>query len=417
MDFTHSVLLTALLPDRIYYYRVVSRDGAGNTVTDDNGGKLYTFRTLKPFVAPWSDNMESGGGDWSIQDGPDTEKSWRLGTPNNSLDTVAHSPASAWGTNLDGESIGYMFSNLISPAVELLSGNTATLTFWHNYDFSGDALLESARLLLFTNTQTQPIVLANYTDFTFGWEFQEYDLSAYIGRIVHLVWQYELFDFSLESSVFPGWMLDDVAITTTNVARGTIEITNSTAGASFTVAGPTPINGTGRVLVRSNALAGDYTITYSAVPYLNTPPPQTKTLASNTKLIFNGDYTFADTNDNQIPDPWEIENFGKVSSTRTSATDSDSDGQSDLGEFVSGTGPNDPFSKLELLSVQLLSNNQVSVTWPSADGKTYIIHGSVDGHTWQPFSAPLTASGSQVNHVLTPPNSGGLCLFRIEALR
>lgn len=416
MDITHSVLLTALLPDRIYYYRVVSRDTAGNTVIDDNDGKLYTFRTLKPFLAPWNDNMESGGGDWSIQDGADTEKSWQLGTPNNSLDNQAHSPASAWGTNLDNEQIGYMFSNLISPAVELLNGNTATLRFWHNYDFTGDALLEYGRLLLFTNTQTQPIVLADYTDFTLGWEEQEFDLTPYIGRIVNLVWQYEMFDFSLESSVFPGWMVDDVSITVTNVARGTIEIITSTAAASFTVAGPTPFNGSGNSMVRSNALAGDYTISFSSIPYFNTPAPETKTLAGNGRVVFEGKYTFTDSNNNRMPDGWEQEQFNEVSGSRTTHTDTDSDGMTDLGEFISGTVPTDSNSKLELTAVQLLSNNRVSVTWPGAEGKTYIVLGSSDGRVWQRFSAPLTGSGSQVNQVLTPPSTGNFCLFKIEAL-
>lgn len=417
MDVTHSVLLTALLPDRIYYYRVVSRDTAGNTVIDDNDGKLYTFRTLKPLLGPWSDNMESGGGDWSIQDGPDTEKSWQLGTPNNSLDTQAHSPTSAWGTNLGDEPIGYMFSNLISPAVDLLNGNTATLSFWHNYDFSGDALFEYGRLLLFTNTQTQPIVLADYGEFSFGWEYEEFDLTPYIGRIVHLVWQYELFDFSLESAIFPGWLVDDVAISITNVARGTIEITNNTAAASFSLAGPTIFEGTGRTLIRSNALAGEYTITFNPVPYYTAPSPQTKTLTANGKVVFSGDYTFSDVNNNQIPDDWEQEKFGEVSSSRTATTDTDSDGITDLGEFISGTIPTEESSRLELISVQLLANNRVSVTWPAAEGKTYVIHGSSDGRNWQAFSLPLTASGSQMNHTLTLTNPGNLYLFKIEALQ
>ena len=65
------------------------------------------------------------------------------------------------GTNLEDETIGYMFSNLISPAVELKNGNLATLTFWHNYDFTGDALLQYGRVLLFTNTQNSGFVTTN----------------------------------------------------------------------------------------------------------------------------------------------------------------------------------------------------------------------------------------------------------------
>ena len=416
MDISHGVLLTALLPDRLYYYRVVSRDTAGNTVIDDNNGALYTFRTLKPRVTPWTDTMESGGDDWSIQDGDDTEKSWQLGTPNNSLDTQAHSPASAWGTNLEDEPIGYMFSNLISPAVELKDGNLATLTFWHNYDFTGDALLQYGRVLLFTNTQTQPIVLSEYSEFSIGWEQEEFDLTPYIGRIVHIVWQYELFDFSLESTVFPGWMVDDVSVTMSTVARGTIEITNNTAAASFAVAGPTAFTGTGRSLIRSNALAGDYTITFSPVPYYNTPAAQAKTLTASGRIVFDGNYTFTDVNNNSMPDAWEQEQFGEVSSTRTATTDTDGDGLADRGEFVSGTNPTDATSRLEVTSIEVLPNNRVSVTWPATNGKFYQLFGSTNGRIWQTFGAPMQATGSQITHTINAPTASNFCLFRLEAI-
>ena len=191
---------------------------------------------------------------------------------------------------------------------------------------------------------------------------REYDLTPYIGRIVHLVWQYELFDFSLESAVFPGWMVDDVAITVTNIARGTIEITNNTSAASFSITGPTEFTGSGRSLIRSNVVAGEYSVTFKPVPYYTSPPTDTKTLSSNGRITFNGTYTFADVNNNRMPDAWEQEQFGEVSSSRTAKTDTDLDGATDLGEFVSGTVPTDANSKLEITSVQVLSNNRLSVT-------------------------------------------------------
>jgi hypothetical protein len=309
-----------------------------------------------------------------------------------------------------------MFSNLISPAVELLNGNLATLSFWHNYDFTGDALIEYGRVLLFTNTQTQPIVLKEFADFTFGWEREEFDLTPYLGRIVHIVWQYEMFDFSLESAVFPGWMVDDVELTVTNVSRGTIEITNSTAAAAFTVAGPTSFSGTGRSMVRSNALTGEYVVTFSPVPYFDTPPIQTQTLTASGRLVFNGNYSFADVNNNRMPDTWEQEQFGEISSTRTATTDTDDDGMTDLAEFISGMNPSDPSSRLQVASVQLLANNRVTVTWPASDGKIYQLLGSTDGRTWQPYSAPMRSTGSQVTHTLTAPTTSNFCLFRIEAI-
>jgi hypothetical protein len=414
-DTSHGVLLTTLLPDRVYFYRVVSRDEAGNTLIDDNNGNLYTFRTLKPLLAPWRDNLETGGGDWSIQDGDDTENSWELGPPNNDLDNQAHSPSNAWGTNLDGDSLGYMFSNLISPALELKAGNLATLTFWHNYDFTGESIFEYGRLLLFTNTQTQPIELAVFEEFTFGWEREEFDLSPYIGRIVHLVWQYEMFDFSFEETTsHPGWLVDDIEVTLTNVIRGTIHVTNNLAAASFSVSGPTAFDGSGRMVVKTNALGGQYVATFAPVPYYQTPAPQTNMLVGAAPLVFQGNYTFADANNNRISDLWEQEQFNEISPGRTTSTDTDADGFSDLAEFASGTNPNDESSKLQISTLRLLSNNRIEVTWPAVAGKTYRLLGSTDGTSWQAYGGELRATGAQGSYTFT--SGGGFYLFKVELI-
>lgn len=416
LDIYHSVLLTALLPDRVYFYQVVSRDAAGNTVIDDNDGKLYTFRTLKPLLAPWRDRLEAGSDEWSIQDGDDSEQSWQLGVPNNDLDNQAHSPTNAWGTNLEGGPVGYMFSNLISPALDLKNGNLATLSFWHNYDFTGDALLEYGKLLLFTNTQTQPIELANFDSFSFGWEMEEFDLSPYIGRIVHLVWQYEMFDFSLESAIFPGWLLDDIEVTVTNVTRGTIIVTNTVTAASFSVEGPTPFAGTGRSAVKTNALGGEYVVTYAPVPYYSTPPPQTNSLTAAAPLVFHGNYSFADANSNRISDSWEQEQFNEISPGRTAQSDTDVDGMTDFGEFIASTDPNDTASKLEVAAVETLANNRLRIHWPSASGKTYQLLGSTDGKIWQLFSGGIPSGGAQTTYTLTLGSGNRSSLFKIEVL-
>ena len=415
MDFAHSVLLTALTPDRVYYYRVVSRDTAGNTVIDDNNGDLYTFRTLKPLSVPWSDQLDTGANEWNVFDGEESEQSWQLGKPNNDLDTQAHSPDSAWGTNLEGAPIGYMFSNLISPALDLQGGNAAALTFWHNYDFMGDALIEYGKLLLFTNTQTQPIELELFSDFTAGWEQQQYDLSPYIGRVVHLVWQYEMFDFSFDSVVYPGWMIDDVEVTISKVDQGRLEITNNLAAAACTVTGPASFSGSGRSYLATNAPVGEYTITFSPVPYYNTPSSQTATLNVGATVVFNGNYEIVDANGNGISDTWEQEQFNEVSAGRTAQTDTDQDGLTDLGEFASGTNPNDPASRLELTRLEvLLPGPRIQLTWPSAEGKTYRLLGSADGQNWIEFSGEIRAAGSETSHAFSP--TGSYYLFKVAVI-
>ncbi|HEV8543720.1 MAG TPA: S8 family serine peptidase, partial [Verrucomicrobiae bacterium] len=225
LETAHSLSLAALVPDRIYYFQMASRDEAGNTAIDDNDTNLYSFRTLKPLNIPWSDNMENGAAGWTVQNGDDIEGQWTLGTPNNSIATSAHSGTNAWGTNLKGGSASYVDSFLISPAVELTGGNVASLKFWQNYDFTQDATIESASLVVFTNSQTLPITLGSYSDASPGWAEETIDLTPYVGHVIQLAWQYQLLDYG-DGTAFPGWLIDDVRIDITNVVYGTIRITN-----------------------------------------------------------------------------------------------------------------------------------------------------------------------------------------------
>jgi len=77
----HSVALSQLDVERVYYYRVVSRDQAGNVTVSPTNGQLYTFSTLAPLHPPWTDNLEHGGTNWTVYSVEDSERSWQLGVP------------------------------------------------------------------------------------------------------------------------------------------------------------------------------------------------------------------------------------------------------------------------------------------------------------------------------------------------
>ena len=49
---THSVSLTGLSPNTLYYFQVRSQDSSGNTATDNNGGSYYTFTTTADTTPP-----------------------------------------------------------------------------------------------------------------------------------------------------------------------------------------------------------------------------------------------------------------------------------------------------------------------------------------------------------------------------
>jgi hypothetical protein len=411
---SHEILLTGLAPNRLYYYRVISRDAAGNATLDDNHGNLYTLTTLQPLLPPVTDDFDHGGTNWSVYNGDDTQAIWSLGVPHNGVETAAHSPPDAWGSNLNGDSIDTADTFLLSPAISLVGGNSATLSFWHSYDFSDQSeldLLQGGELLLITSDASAPVTLDTYTDFSSGWEQAQIDLSPYVGRVIYLAWHHQLLSF--EALPRAGWLVDDVAVTVTSVAHGTIVITNNLAQAHFALTGPTSQTGQGLITTISNALPGQYVLTFTNVAFYQTPPPQTNTLAASTTLVFAGNYTFADVNNNGISDAWEMSFFGAVSPTRTRATDSDGDGATDYAEFNAGTDPKSASSKLQLAAPARLPNGTLVLQWPSVVGRTYRVSGSSDGWHWTPLSDWFQASSSYSNFTMSAPTNAAF-LFRLE---
>ncbi len=411
---SHELRLAGLQPDRSYYFQVTSHDLAGNTTVDDNNGKLYLFRTLKPALPPWFEDFEKGGTNWTVFNGDETQGGWQMGIPNNGLETAAHSPANAWGSNLNGEPIDYAQTFLISPAIELTGGNTATLRFWHSYDFTADSISEAGRVMIFTNQQSQPANLAELGDLTFGWAEVEIDLTSYLGSVVQLVWYYELFDISFDPINRPGWLVDDVSVEVTNIFRSTIQITNNLAQARFTVTGPTPFAGEGWSFTTSNALTGEYVINFGDVPYYQTPAPQTNVLTATNRLIFQGHYTIPDLDHNGLSDLWEQQVFGGLSSDRTASTDSDGDGVADYAEFVAGTDPTDPGSFFGLDIPVMLSAGRIRLEWSSSPGCAYRVLGSANAVDWTPFSDWLRAIETLSSHTIPALNSSQTGFFRLE---
>jgi hypothetical protein len=412
----HAVTLEGLLPDHVYYFRVVSRDRAGNVSMDDNGGLLYSFRTLTPVFAPWADQGESGDAEWSITGPDESERGWRLGVPHNYPGAEAHSPTRAWGTNLDGDEIGQMESYLVTPAIYLAGGNKASLRFWQNYDFAsgGDTSIELGEVVIITNITTAPVTLMlRMGDFSDGWEeVEEIDLTPYLGQVVYLAWHYFYLTFEVESP--PGWLVDDVAIEISNQIPGTIQITNNLAQGSFSLAGPLSRSGHGWSLLLTNAPPGEYRVAFGDVPFHRTPAPQTNTLASSAMLRFVGNYTFADANDNAMSDDWESFFFHEVSPQRGPTADTDGDGCTDYAEFQAGTDPTTASSRLVVLTPIPQADGGVRLQWPSAIGRAYRVEASSDAVHWAPVTGWLQATTGTTATLLSRSALGPAYLFRLE---
>jgi hypothetical protein len=409
----HELQLIGLVPDQLYYYRVVSRDAAGNTTVDDNNGALYTFRTLVPRLPPVSDNFDSGANDWTLFNGDDTQTEWTLGVPNNGVETAAHSPPNAWGSCLNGANADTIDTFLISPAISLVGGNSATLTFWHSYDFlfSGDFdIINGGELLLITNGNAAPVTLAVYEDDFTTWTQEQFDLTPYIGHVVYLVFHHQLFSF--ESAERGGWLVDDVSITTTSITPGTLRVTNNLSQAAFTVAGPVNVSGQGNLLLMTNAAPGQYVVTWQPVLDWNTPPPQTNSVAALGTTVFTGTYTITDTNNNGMADSWERTYFGAATASHAALTDTDGDGMSDYAEFLAGTNPTNAASYLHFLTPAVQNTGAVRFDWPSVPGKSYRLSGSGDLDSWNAATDWIRANGTVLS--FTTNAISGTRFYRLE---
>ena len=411
-DTFHAVRLAVLQPNRLYYYRVVSRDVAGNAVIDDNHGQFYTFHTLLPLQAPFSDGFDAGATGWTVFSSDDSMAQWTLGVPANGLVSEAQSPPDAWGSNLGGDFIDTADTFLISPSIELSGGNRATLKFSEAFDFTelGELdLIHGGELLIYTSSLSEPTsLLVHQDESNGGWEETEIDLTPYIGQLIILVWHHQLLSFDFLPR--GGWLIDDVSVEMTTVTPGVLQISNTVSQGRFVLTGPLSRSGQGMNTLITNAPPGEYTVAFSAVPYYDTPAAQIKTLAEGGTLFFLGNYTFPDANHNGISDTWEQHFFPGSAA----GADTDGDGLSDLAEFIAGTDPTVPDSSLRLAKPVIQADGAIRLEWPSQSGRAYRIKGSTNAITWTEVTDWIRASSGTSTYTLPPPTPGAPYLFRLE---
>jgi hypothetical protein len=404
----HTVTLSGLTANRVYYYQVVSRDQAGNTTIDDNNGVMYTFQTQRAPTPPWFDNLETGASGWSVVPDPvnGSDQNWALGTPNNGLATSAYSGTNAWGSDLDGnQNFTLASSYLYAPVIDLTGFQSATLTFRDVYDFSRvdptfGLYYEDGIIYVSTNSSTPPGNLPLVEDFAGAaaptWQQETVDLTPFVGQTIQVVFYYE--GVPVGDTMY-GWTIDDIGITGV-AAGGTINIRKNLGQGTWSLSSLSPLglvplqSGIATSASISNA-PGQYVVQFSAVPFYITPPGLTNTLAAGATLNFNGNYTFLDANHNGISDAWELYYFGEVSTNRTMTTDTDQNGMSDYAKFIAGINPTNPASVFGFTSEKSLGTRAVQLQWPVVADRLYQLSTSSNLVSWSPLTGWLQPTNNQ----------------------
>jgi hypothetical protein len=303
---------------------------------------------------------------------------WSFGTPHNSLKQSALSGTNAWGSNLNGQPLGlfeFESSFLYSPVIDLSGFSSATLSF--SYCFDNSSTYVFAQLGVSTSSSEPPASVPTLVDFggdsVSAWTQTNIDLTPFVGKTIQVVWYYGTIGDG--SGIQPGWLLDDIGITGV-AGGGTIVISKNLGQGTFTLNGLISQSGTALSTTITNAPPGPYTLQFSDVAFYQTPKDQSGTLANGGLLSFSGVYDFIDVNHNGISDAWEKYYFGSASANRTQSTDTDDDGMSDYAEFIAGTDPTNPASKLIFLSATLQTNKLFQMQWSAIPGRLYQVEAS-----------------------------------------
>jgi hypothetical protein len=114
-----------------------------------------------------------------------------------------------------------------------------------------------------------------------------------------------------------------------------------------------------------------------------------------------------DTDGDGIPDAWEIANGLDPNNPNDAALDADSDGASNFAEYLAGTNPQQPGSRLSAVLVPTATPGQFAVRFNAVAGKTYTVRykNALSAATWTKL-ADVPAQAFDVTLDVTDPGAG-----------
>jgi len=157
--------------------------------------------------------------------------------------------------------------------------------------------------------------------------------------------------------------------------------------------------------VRTNQ-AGNYQVAIT-----NLAGPATA-LSSNAVLT-----VLADTDGDHIPDEWEIAHGLNLTDALDAGLDNDSDGLTNLQEYLAGTDPNDPNSNLRIASCQLAPDaSSVLLQFAAMSNKAYRVEFRNDtaASNWARLTDVAAASTNRIVTIEDATSPDGLRLYRVK---
>ena len=176
----------------VSYTVTANPSSSARTGTLSIGGWTFTVTQAGANDNLFEDDMENGTVGWSVN------SPWALTT------AASRSGTRAWTDSPGGNYQNDLNVTLWSPIIDLTEFTSATLTFWHRFDFaSGDSGNVWAQL-----ENEEYIHLESFTGTNPSWQQAVIDLTPFVGQSIRLNFQL----LSDATDTADGWYIDDVVV-------------------------------------------------------------------------------------------------------------------------------------------------------------------------------------------------------------
>jgi hypothetical protein len=125
----------------------------------------------------------------------------------------------------------------------------------------------------------------------------------------------------------------------------------------------------------------------------------------------------ADSDEDALPDDWEMAFFGNLD--QTGSGDFDADGHTNAQEYVAGTDPTNENSALRVITLTASTTGQTQLFWSAVPNKVYRIEykASVSDSQWTALPNLVTASTTTASAIDGSSGFGPTRFYRVVAVR